>query len=188
MLPKIIEDVAKGGVVTEEQVIAQAQYLDLVYTQSGTLHEKIPDLPKHGQITVAPSGSHAADGMISSVNTKSKNKSSKNSYPIITLPDSLTGDSSTEIFADIHVVESSTTKSKSGSKRKGKKKNKQNSKDKTDKNESTYKKLKPRYPCFICDEDHFTKECPHRVEVSKFVKVLKRLFSWRILFLLKIVG
>lgn len=31
-LPKITEDVAKGGVVIEEQVIAQAQYLDLVYT------------------------------------------------------------------------------------------------------------------------------------------------------------
>ena len=45
LLPKITEDVSKGGVVTEEQVIAQAQYLDLVYTQSGTLHEKIPDLP-----------------------------------------------------------------------------------------------------------------------------------------------
>lgn len=46
LLPKITEDVAKAGVVTEDQVIAQAQYLDLVYTQSGTLHEKIRDLPK----------------------------------------------------------------------------------------------------------------------------------------------
>ena len=32
LLPKITEDVAKAGVVTEEQVISQAQYLDLVYT------------------------------------------------------------------------------------------------------------------------------------------------------------
>ena len=46
LLPKIIEDVAKGGIVTEEQVISQAQYLDLVYTQSGTLYDKIPDLPR----------------------------------------------------------------------------------------------------------------------------------------------
>lgn len=78
LLPKITEDVAKAGVVTEEQVIAQAQYLDLVYTQSGTLHEKIPDLPKTNQIAAAPSGSHAVDGMIGTVNTKSK----KNSSPI----------------------------------------------------------------------------------------------------------
>ena len=75
LLPKITKDVSKGGVVTEEQVISQDQYLDLVYMQSGTLHEKIPDLPKHGQITVAPSGSHTADGMIGSVSSKIKKKS-----------------------------------------------------------------------------------------------------------------
>ena len=32
LLPKITEDVAKARVITEEQVISQAQYLDLVYT------------------------------------------------------------------------------------------------------------------------------------------------------------
>ena len=46
LLPKISEDVSKAGVVTEEQVIAQSQYLELVYTQSGNLHEKFPDIPK----------------------------------------------------------------------------------------------------------------------------------------------
>ena len=122
LLPKITEDVAKAGVVTEEKVIAQAQYLDLVYTQSGTLHEKIPDLPKQVQIAVAPSGSHATDGMIGTVNSKSKKKSSNISSPIITLPDSPKGESSPEVSADIHVVETSTTKSKSGGKKKGRNK------------------------------------------------------------------
>ena len=122
LLPKITKDVAKVGVVTEEQFIAQAQYLDLIYTQSSTFHEKIPDLPKQGQITAAPSGSHAADGMIGTVNTKSKKKSLKNSSPIITLPDSPKGESSPEISANIHVVETSTDKSKSGGKKKGKNK------------------------------------------------------------------
>ena len=88
LLPKITKYVAKAGVVTEQQVISQAQYLDLVYTQSGTLHEKILDLPKQGQINAASSRSHAADGMIGTINTKSKKKSSKNSSPIITLTDS----------------------------------------------------------------------------------------------------
>ena len=46
LLPSITEDVAKGGVVTEKQVIARAQYLDLIYTQSGTLYDKIPDAPR----------------------------------------------------------------------------------------------------------------------------------------------
>ena len=43
LLPSITKDVAKGGVVKKEQVIAPAQYLDLTYTQSGTLYDKIPD-------------------------------------------------------------------------------------------------------------------------------------------------
>jgi len=46
LLPSIIEDVAKGGVVTEEQVITHAQYLDFIYTQFGMLYEKIPDSPR----------------------------------------------------------------------------------------------------------------------------------------------
>ncbi len=37
---------AKGGVVTEEQVIARAEHLDMIYTQSGTLYDKIPDAPR----------------------------------------------------------------------------------------------------------------------------------------------
>lgn len=69
LLPKITGDVAKAGVITEEKVIAQAQYLDLVYTQSGMLHEKIPDLPKKNEIAAAHSGSHDTDGMIGTVNT-----------------------------------------------------------------------------------------------------------------------
>lgn len=172
LLPKITEDVAKAGVVTEEKVISQAQYLDLVYTQLGTLHEKIPDLPKQNQIATAPSGSHVVNGMIGTVNTKSKKKSSKNSSPIITLPDSLTGESSVELSADIHVVESSTAKSKTGGKKKGKKKNKtdKNSKEKPEKAEPTDEKRKPRYPCLICDEEHYTRDCPHRKEVAKIVK------------------
>jgi len=59
---------------------------------------------------------------------------------------------------------------KSGSKEKGKNKNNQNSKDKTNKNESINEKREPRYPCFIYDKDHFTKECPYRAEFSEFIK------------------
>jgi hypothetical protein len=45
LLPQIARDVAMGGVVTEEEAIARAQYLDLVYSQSGTLYELIRTLP-----------------------------------------------------------------------------------------------------------------------------------------------
>ena len=42
LLPPIAQDVAMGGVVTEEQDISYAQYLDLVYSESGTLYDLIP--------------------------------------------------------------------------------------------------------------------------------------------------
>jgi hypothetical protein len=33
-----------GGAVTEEQAITWAQYLDLVYSQSGTLYDFLPNV------------------------------------------------------------------------------------------------------------------------------------------------
>ena len=85
------------------------------------LYKKIHDLPRPGQITTTPSGSHTADGVIGLVSAnKSKKNSSKTTSPIITLPDSPKGDSSLETSAYIHIVDSSTTKSKSGNKKKGK--------------------------------------------------------------------
>jgi hypothetical protein len=35
-----------GGVVTEEQTISHAQYLDLVYSQASTLYDLILDAPR----------------------------------------------------------------------------------------------------------------------------------------------
>lgn len=31
-------------------------------------------------------------------------------------------------------------------------------------------KQKPKYPCLTCEEDHYTKDCPRRFEVSHFLK------------------
>jgi len=36
--------------------------------------------------------------------------------------------------------------------------------------ESTVEKRKPRYPCLIFEEENFTRDCPHGVEVAKIVK------------------
>lgn len=65
----IAHDIAMGGCVTEEQAIAFAQYLDLVYSQSGTLYELLPNAqwpssnpPTSKSPTVPP-----IDGVISSV-------------------------------------------------------------------------------------------------------------------------
>ena len=69
-VPKIAKDIAMGACVTEEQAIARAQYLDLVYSQSGTLYEYFPDAPRHGQPKAPPKPS--VDGVIGSVNSSSK--------------------------------------------------------------------------------------------------------------------
>jgi hypothetical protein len=45
LLPSIARDVTMGGVVTEEHAISHAQYLDLVYSQTGTLYDLIPNAP-----------------------------------------------------------------------------------------------------------------------------------------------
>ena len=42
----IAGDIVMGACVTEEQAIACAQYLDLVYSQSNTLYDYFPDAPR----------------------------------------------------------------------------------------------------------------------------------------------
>jgi hypothetical protein len=70
---KIGKDIAMGGVVTEEQAIIRAQYLDLVYSQMGTFYDLLPDLPRPGTFTTstAPAASHATDGVIGSTHSHS---------------------------------------------------------------------------------------------------------------------
>jgi hypothetical protein len=41
---EIGKDIAMGGVVMEEQAISRAQYLDLIYSQTGTLYDLLPEL------------------------------------------------------------------------------------------------------------------------------------------------
>lgn len=59
---------------------------------------------------------------------------------------------------------------------KGKKKGKAKNKYEQPKQESSKPppeegtKHKPKYPCLICDEDHYTKDCPRRSEVSRLLK------------------
>jgi hypothetical protein len=59
-------DIAMGGVVTEEHVISRAQYLDLVYSQMGTLYDLLPDAPRPSTsaTSTTPAASHAVDGVI----------------------------------------------------------------------------------------------------------------------------
>jgi hypothetical protein len=59
----IAHDISMGGFVIEEQAISRAQYLDLVYSQMGTLYDLLPDAlhPSTSATSTTPVASHAAD-------------------------------------------------------------------------------------------------------------------------------
>jgi hypothetical protein len=77
LLPPISRDVAMGGVVTEEEAISRAQYLDLVYSQSGTLYELIPNATRTPTDPSKPSSMTHADGVIGTVKTQSTSQSTR---------------------------------------------------------------------------------------------------------------
>ena len=67
-----------GGVVTEEQAISCAQYLDLVYSHSRTFYDLIPHAPRPTSDPSRPATEPPTDGILGSVQTQSTTKSSKN--------------------------------------------------------------------------------------------------------------
>jgi hypothetical protein len=165
-----------GRVVTKEQAISRAQYLDLVYSQMGTLYDLLPDLPRPGTSTSSapPVASHAADGVIGSthshshfVSTTTPKSTSSNVQSALSLapPPSKT--------SEVNVVQStpvSKTKSRKGrGKNKEGKNNIPNEKTKSPPVDDRDKR-KPCYPFLMCGDDHYTKDCPRRVEVNKFLQ------------------
>lgn len=127
LLPSITEDVAKGGIVTEEQVIARAQYLDLIYTQCGTLYDKIPDAARL-EFSVPPppksnKDSHAGDGVIGTTSMKTIKAASKKACTV-------SSQNANEELLASEIIPCRLTKAKNRSnqrarrKRKGKRRNK----------------------------------------------------------------
>jgi len=174
----ISRDITMGGVVTEEQAISRAQYLDLVYSQTGTLYDLLPNAPhpSTSATSTTPAASHAVDDVIGTFHAQphSVQTSSNKPKPISSnvqnapSPTPPTGKTS-----ELNAVQS--TPSGKNKSRKGKGKNKE------DKNTSQAEKTKtlpvddrdkrkPRYLCLICGDDHYTKDCPRRAEVTKFLQ------------------
>ena len=69
-MPPIARDVAMGGVVTEQE-ISCTQYLDLVYSQSSTLYDLIPNAPRPTNDPSRPASEPHANGTIGSISTPS---------------------------------------------------------------------------------------------------------------------
>ena len=74
--------------------------------------------------------------------------------------------------SEVSVVQSDVADKSSKGKKKGKGKSKsdnpkEDSKNSSDDDSST---RKPKYPCLICDDDHYTKDFPQCLEVSHILK------------------
>jgi hypothetical protein len=173
---KIGKDIAMGGVVTEEQAISRAQYLDLVYSQTGTLYDLLPDLPRPSASTTstAPAASHAADGVIGSTHSHSHSVSTttpkSNSSNVQSAPSLAPPAGKTSEVNAVQTTPAGKTKSRKGrGKNKEGKNNNPNGQTKPPPTDERDKR-KPRYPCLMCGDDHYTKDCPRRVEVTKFLQ------------------
>ena len=156
MLPSITEDVAKGGVVTEEQVISHAQYLYLIYTQSGMLYDKISYAPRP-EFSIPPppklnKDSHASDGMIGMTSTKTAKTTSKKTRIVSNQNEN------EELLAsqvnDVSIDKGKEPKQPGGKKKKKWKKKKQEESSLEKYFANPFGDRKPSHPCFICDEDN----------------------------------
>jgi hypothetical protein len=77
---EIGKDIAMGGIVTEEQAISRAQYLNLVYSQTRTIYDLLPDLPRPNtsSTSTTPATSYVADNVIGTSQDQSHAASSTN--------------------------------------------------------------------------------------------------------------
>jgi hypothetical protein len=72
-----------GGVVTEEQEISRAQYLNLVYSQTGTIYNLIPDAPRPSTnpTPTPPATSHVVDSVIGTFHDETQSTHASHTNP-----------------------------------------------------------------------------------------------------------
>jgi hypothetical protein len=161
-------DITMGGVVTEEQEISHAQYLNLIYSQMGTLYDLLPDAPRPSTsaTSTTPAAYHAVDGVIGTFHAQphSIQISSNNPKPISSnVQNAPSPTPPTRKTFEVNSVQSTPADKNKSKKGKGK--------NKEDKNNPHFEKTKtppiddkdkrkPRYPCLIYGDDHYTKDCP----------------------------
>ena len=102
-----------GGAITEEQSISRAQYLDLVYSQSETLYDLIPQAPCPSTDLAKPSVEVPVDGIVGSIQSPYTAKPTKQTHPATP--------STPKVSTEVNSIQSTQT---SGNKKKGKNRNK----------------------------------------------------------------
>ena len=103
------------GAVIEEWAISRAQYLDLVYSQSKTLYDLIPQAPRHSTYPAKPPAETPVDGVVGSIQPSSMKKPAKQPNASTSAPSTPT------VSTKLNAIQSTQTP---GNKKKGKGKNK----------------------------------------------------------------
>jgi hypothetical protein len=75
----------------------------------------------------------------------------------------------------VNVVQSTPSQQLGGKKKARNKPNKNNNNEQPKNQPQTpaarkQPQQKPKFPCLICGDDHYTRDCPHRDEVAKLFK------------------
>jgi hypothetical protein len=76
-------NISMGGIVTKEQAISHAQYLNLIYSQTGTLYDLLHDVPcpSTTATSTTPVASHATDDVIGTFQTQPQNTQASPTNP-----------------------------------------------------------------------------------------------------------
>jgi hypothetical protein len=134
--------------------------------------------PSKNPTPTPPTSSHAIDCVIGTFHAKTQsahvghtNPKSNNSNAQNTPTPTPSIGKTTEV----NFVQSAPTRKKQN-KKKGKGKNKEDKNNNPQSDKAKMKtvdekdKCKPCYPCLICGNDHYTKDCPRCTEVTKFLQ------------------
>lgn len=193
----------KGSIYLNQTYYSRAQYLDLVYSQSDTLYDLIPNAPRPSNDPSRPSTESHVDGLIYSVKPSSSGgHHGSSAIPPTSSTTSPSSQSHAAQSSEVNAVQSSSSQI-SGGKKANRGKNKAFKQQDTTKIQSqqqqpggkkktkgkttnsftpqenienqqtiveTSSKMKSKFPCMICGEDHYTKDCPHHEEVNQFLK------------------
>lgn len=138
-----------GGVVTEQQAIYRAHYLDLVYSQSRSLYDLIPHAPHPRKDPSWPTAQPSVDGLVGLFKKQLESKSSGELGQLTSI-NILVGQN-VETPAKTTEVNSVQSSSSPGKKNKGKPKKKPIQQENT-KNQNRNvdpSKRKVKFPCLI---------------------------------------
>jgi hypothetical protein len=135
---EISHDISMGGVVTEEQVITHAQYLDLFYSQTSTLYDLLLDapLPSTTATSKTTRSSHAVDCVIGTFHANAKSMSATHTNPkspASNVQSALTPTPSTDKTFEVNSFQSTPTGKNKSKKGKGKIKEDRNNNPQPDK-------------------------------------------------------